>query len=219
MKIALCMIARNEEKIIQDAILSMTGLYDKAYVLDDGSTDDTRKAAENAGAAVVTADSPLRGFAEKRNFIARMAWSYPDFDAVVWNDCDQRLVVRGDRFEFRKQLEEQLLQWEALCIRLDHPVIPNFQATYSFAYLLGKGIEWTRPVHEALNTPVRPIDQSVAYMDCRDNRGHRSMNRKESIELDIEVMRDWLMKHPYDTHIQQKLMETIVFRNNLNKAR
>lgn len=218
MKIALCMIAKNEEKIIQDALLSMTGLYDKAFVLDDRSEDDTAKAAKNAGATVISSADwsvvNVSSFGFKRDATSLQA-EKEGFDAVVWNDCDQRLVVKGNRFELRRLLEEQLNEWEALCVKLDHPVIPNFQATYSFAYLLGKGIRWTRPIHETLNCPVRPIHESVAYMDCRNNEGYRSRNRMASIENDIRAMRYWLGEHPYDMHIQQKLMETVVFRNNL----
>ena len=51
-KLTLCMIARNEEEYIADALKSVQGLVDEIIVVDTGSTDKTVEVAREYGAKV-----------------------------------------------------------------------------------------------------------------------------------------------------------------------
>ena len=44
--ISLCMIVKNEEKILRRCLDSIKGLMDEIIIVDTGSTDNTRKIAE-----------------------------------------------------------------------------------------------------------------------------------------------------------------------------
>jgi len=54
MKVSLCMIVRNEEKLLAQAVASAEGLVDEVVVVDTGSTDRTVEVAARAGAIVIT---------------------------------------------------------------------------------------------------------------------------------------------------------------------
>ena len=51
-QISLCMIAKNEEKNIARALLSVRGLVDELIVVDTGSSDNTKKIAKSFGGKV-----------------------------------------------------------------------------------------------------------------------------------------------------------------------
>ena len=45
MTISLCMIVKNEEKILRRCLDSLNGIYDEAIIVDTGSTDSTKAIA------------------------------------------------------------------------------------------------------------------------------------------------------------------------------
>jgi len=51
--ISLCMIVKNEERFLEDALLSVAGVVDEICIVDTGSTDRTREIALAAGARVL----------------------------------------------------------------------------------------------------------------------------------------------------------------------
>ncbi len=84
--IALCMIARNEEQHIQRAIDSVKKCVNEIIVVDTGSGDNTRKIAQDCGAAVYDFKWE-NDFAKARNFALSMAKS----DWVLVLDADECL--------------------------------------------------------------------------------------------------------------------------------
>lgn len=52
-RLSLCMIVRNEERMLPDFLASVAGIWDELIVVDTGSEDDTPRLAEAAGARVL----------------------------------------------------------------------------------------------------------------------------------------------------------------------
>ncbi|MBS1707277.1 MAG: glycosyltransferase, partial [Armatimonadetes bacterium] len=84
--ISLCVIAKDEERVIGDLLKSVEGVFTQVVVVDTGSTDRTREIAAAHGAEVH--DFPwTMSFSEARNESLRHAtgrW-------VMWMDCDDTL--------------------------------------------------------------------------------------------------------------------------------
>lgn len=75
--ITLCMIAKNEEGYIGQAINSVTSIVDDIVVVDTGSTDDTKNIARSLGAKVIELDWDVydtsKGFSFPRNLSIKEA--------------------------------------------------------------------------------------------------------------------------------------------------
>ena len=83
-KITAILIARNEEKMIGDALESVS-FCDEIIVVDNGSIDKTKEIAEKAGAKVY----PIKtdDFSELRNF----GLSKAEHDWTLYIDADERI--------------------------------------------------------------------------------------------------------------------------------
>ena len=65
--ISLCMIVKNEEKILRRCLDSIKGLMDEIIIVDTGSTDNTRKIAEQYTEKVYDFEW-IHDFSAARNF-------------------------------------------------------------------------------------------------------------------------------------------------------
>jgi tetratricopeptide (TPR) repeat protein len=86
-RISLCVIARDEERMLRDCLASAAGAVDELVVVDTGSSDGTREVARAAGARVLElpwADD----FSAPRNEAARAATG----GFLLQLDADERLL-------------------------------------------------------------------------------------------------------------------------------
>jgi glycosyltransferase involved in cell wall biosynthesis len=86
--IALSMIVKNEEVMLQGCLESVREFVDEMIVVDTGSTDKTKQIALDAGAKVVDFDW-IDDFSAARNF----AKSQTKCDYIISLDADERLVL------------------------------------------------------------------------------------------------------------------------------
>lgn len=85
--ISVCMIVRNEESILEQAIISTQGLVDEIVVLDTGSTDNTVQLAKEQGCVVLTGGDRMHK-AQCRNQVMEVASG----DWVVILDADEQIA-------------------------------------------------------------------------------------------------------------------------------
>lgn len=89
-RISLCLIARDEERMLPGCLESVRGAVDELVVVDTGSADRTRELARAGGARVF--EQPWRGdFSAPRNEAARRATG----DWILQLDADERLAPGG----------------------------------------------------------------------------------------------------------------------------
>ena len=97
--ISLCMIVKNEEKILARCLDSIADLVDEIIIVDTGSTDDTKKIA--AGYTDRLYDFTWIGdFAAARNF----AFSKAEMEYIYSADADE--VLDGQNREAFRRLKE-----------------------------------------------------------------------------------------------------------------
>jgi hypothetical protein len=90
MRVAGCLIVRDEAAFLPDALASLAGAVDELVVVDTGSTDGTPDLARAAGATVVEIQW-AHDFAAARNVAhehTRAGW-------LLWLDADERLIDPG----------------------------------------------------------------------------------------------------------------------------
>ncbi len=96
-KISVLIIAKNDEDVIEKAIMSVKDLADEIVVVDGGSSDKTIEVAEKAGAKVVK--NEFKNFADQRNLAATFAHG----DWIFYLDSDERATP-----EFIKDLRSRM---------------------------------------------------------------------------------------------------------------
>ena len=100
--VSLCMIVKDEEKVIQACLDSIRHLVDEIIVVDTGSSDNTVKLATQAGAKVCS--YTWKGnFAEARNF----ALEHASGSWILVLDADEELApVSPEAFRQLLEVEE-----------------------------------------------------------------------------------------------------------------
>ncbi len=86
-KLSVCIIAKNEEKMLGDCIDSLSSCADEIIVVDTGSSDNTVNIAKNKGAKVFFFEWN-DSFADARNY----ALSQANGDFILSIDADERLL-------------------------------------------------------------------------------------------------------------------------------
>ena len=84
--VSLCMIVRNEEKVLARCLDSVRGIADEICITDTGSTDKTREIAQKYG--TVQAFPWCDDFSAARNFLFAQA----RMDYTLWLDADDVLL-------------------------------------------------------------------------------------------------------------------------------
>lgn len=91
--ISLCMIVRNEEKVLARCLDSMRGIADEICITDTGSTDKTREIARKYGS--VQEFLWCDDFSAARNF----SFAQAHMDYTLWLDADD-VILPSDRQKF-----------------------------------------------------------------------------------------------------------------------
>lgn len=163
----LAILAKNEEKNIENCIKYFDGVTDDILVLDDDSTDATAPLAQASGARIAKSPKTL-SFAAKRNECMRLA----KYDWILFIDADERpdkeLIAWLGRFEQHGNIAAYRIA------RMDHFWNTNLKrGEVSAAY--SKGIK-------------RLVDrrfakfEGVVHEDVKLLQGHTEAKSKGTIE-------------------------------------
>lgn len=192
MKIAVCVIAKNEARCIQRCLKSVAGIASELLVADTGSTDDTVALARKAGARVVSI--PWEDdFAKAKN--AALA-EVEGADWVIFPDADEWFEPGVAR-----RLEQLLAKHQAdptvqtLSMRLYNHLregeAPGFVPVVRV--LRGNiGLRYHGAVHEALLTPEgQPPQTRMAPPDqvSLQHDGYAGKRGREKPQRNIRLLR------------------------------
>jgi glycosyltransferase involved in cell wall biosynthesis len=163
--VSLCMIVKDEEVMLGDALDSVRGLVDEMIVYDTGSSDATVEIAKAHGATVIEGEW-RDDFAWARN----QTLNYAHGLWVLWIDADER--VRGDINALKVRLEDPFAPFESYSVRIQNVTGAGLTSTQHYANRLfrRKDCYWRGALHE-----------TVWY---RDNR--RTSYAAQSVEFHLE---------------------------------
>ena len=163
--VSLCMIVKNEEKVLARCLDSIVDLMDEIIIVDTGSTDATKKIA--AGYTNKIYDFEWIGdFAAARNF----AFSKASMEYIYSADADE--VLDGENREAFRRLKETLLPEIDMvqmyyANQLAHGTIYNFDRELRpklFKRL--RTFQWQGAIHEqvGLNPVIYDSEIEICHM-------------------------------------------------------
>jgi glycosyltransferase involved in cell wall biosynthesis len=197
MKVVLTMIVKDEEHVIERALLSCVDLIDAYCIVDTGSTDKTKEVIENFFAnhkriEGEIVDFPFTNFQECRNKSIEVGKNYGDWG--FWMDADEELQLNSkwNKNEFKanviKDKPDQIL-FDCIYSSLRY----NRAQLFKFS----SGYNWYGPVHEVLRSDKKdqaalgfPYGTVLIRPDGNSWKGDISKKYEEHAEILLKYQED-----------------------------
>ncbi|MBI4438354.1 glycosyltransferase [Candidatus Woesearchaeota archaeon] len=170
--ITLCMIARNEEKLIAQAIESVKDFVDEIIVVDTGSTDKTPSIARELGAEIHHSKWN-EDFSQARNFAIEKASSdwilAMDADEEIFKeDADKLMQMKEQPYDAYIFIQKNLTNTQGFGF------IPEARKGFSGFYpsfiirmfRTGKGIRYEGFVHETVDASLAKIKAKIGFSNA-----------------------------------------------------
>lgn len=158
--ISLCMIVKNEEKILGRCLDSIADLADEIIIVDTGSTDDTKKIAASYGAEIFDFKW-VDDFSAARNF----AFSKATCEYIYSADADE-VLSEENREKFRILKETLLPEIEIVQMKyanqLQFGTVYNFDEEYRpKLFKRNRNFVWEEPIHESVRLEPVVYDSDI----------------------------------------------------------
>ena len=161
--ISLCMIVKNEERVLGDCLASIRPWVDEIIVVDTGSTDRTAEIAVEYGAKVF--EFPwTESFSEARNQSLKHATG----DWILWMDADDTIPPEcGSRLRDVVLLSEEKVTGLMMQVRI--PPAPGevgrTVVDHVKLFRNGLGLEFEGRIHEQILEPIYRIGGEIRRTD------------------------------------------------------
>lgn len=172
--ISLCMIVKNESKVLSRCLDSIAGAVDEIIVVDTGSSDNTKDIAVGKGAKVF--DFPwCDDFSAARNF----SFSQASMDYIMWLDADD--VVEVEDFRKLQELKKNLTP-EISVVNMAYNAAFDPQGQPTFTYqrerLLRRrdNYRWEGAVHEVITPRGSVLNTDIAISHKKTGSGDPDRN-------------------------------------------
>lgn len=171
--ISLCMIVKNEEKVLKRCLDSVADLVEELIIVDTGSTDSTMKIAAAYPHARIYEFAWVDDFSAARNF----AFSKATQEYIYSADADE-VLDEENRKRFR--LLKQVLLPEVEIVQMKYGNQLQFGTVYNYdeeyrpkLFKRLREFVWQEPIHETINiTPViYDSDIVITHMPEKSHAG------------------------------------------------
>ncbi len=183
--LSVCMIVRNEEKVLEDCLKQVIRFSDELIIVDTGSQDTTKEIAACYTDKVY--DFAWNDdFAEARN----RSFSYATQPYVMWVDADH--IIDDEAVEkliaLKRDLGERQEPYGSVLMNYLSP--DNLKVPVSFHMIMrrGDGRKWIGAVHERY-----PVKEPVLYADVTIRHNERKENG-HPINLKSILYADYIKK-------------------------
>ncbi len=166
--ISLCLIVKNEEKVLDSCLSSVAGIPDEIIIVDTGSDDATKDIAERFGARVFDFEW-IDDFSAARNY----SFAQARMDYILWLDADDVLLPadRAKLLELKGTLQPHV---DAVTMMYNYTFDEGGNVTQtarrSRLVKRSKNFTWHGYVHEDLAPP-----ESHNYFDSDIAVTHRKL--------------------------------------------
>ena len=151
--IALCMIVKNEEKLLGKCLQSAKSLVDEIIVVDTGSTDRTMEIANEFGARVYQ-HAWQNSFSEARNH----ALNYVTSDWILQLDADEQLE-QGDIPLVRNLIQSK--HYHAIFVAI-YNYLPRGRTKLYFPRIFRRGkAHYEGIVHNQVAFAGKPLQSAI----------------------------------------------------------
>lgn len=188
--ISLCMIVKNEEKILSRCLDSICDLMDEIIIVDTGSSDQTKEIA--AAYTDKIYDFPwVDDFSAARNF----AFSKATKEYIYSADADE-VLSDENREQFRILKENMLPEIEIVQMKygnqLQYGTVYNFDEEYRpKLFKRQREFVWIEPIHE--NVRLEPVifdsDIVITHLPQQSHAKRDLQNFEKQIKKGIRLSR------------------------------
>lgn len=179
MKISVCIIAKNNEDCIENALKSVEKA-DEIIVLDTGSTDNTCKISRKYTDKVFENEYKWKdNFAEARNYCQKKATG----DYILVLDTDE--IIESTAIDELRFFTGTVLNLKVISQRTDQI---HYQPRF---YKNDPEIYWERPIHNYLNTSADSTCELIIWYG-RSKQHDRDPGRT------IRILSNWIKNNPDD---------------------
>lgn len=165
--ISLCMIVKNEEKILRRCIDSLKGIYDEAVIVDTGSTDATKAIAKEYTDKVYDFEW-IDDFAAARNF----AMSKATCDYIYMADADE-VLDEENRKKF--MILKEALDGDVEVVQMYYVNQLSNGSVYNFdreprakLYKRIREFKFVDPIHEVIREAPVVYDSDIDIMHLQE---------------------------------------------------
>ncbi len=170
--ISVCMIVKNEEKVLERCLRSLQGIWDELIIVDTGSSDKTKEIA-SCFTDKIYDFRWIDDFSAARNF----AFSKAGCDYIYSADADEVIdEINRQRF---LQLKEALIP-EVEIVQMWYVTPPEFNTTENFdkeyrpkLYKRMRQFTWIDPIHETVRLDPVVFDSDIEILH-RPHDSHAS---------------------------------------------
>lgn len=166
--ISLCMIVKNEEKILARCLDSIHDLVEEIIIVDTGSTDRTKEIASTYTEKIYDFEW-IDDFAAARNF----SFQFATKDYIYVADADE-VIDEENRKRFLRLKEVLLPEIDIVqmkyCNQLQYGTAYNFDEEYRpKLYKRQREFLWTEPVHEMVRLDPVVYDSDIEILHMPEN--------------------------------------------------
>ncbi len=178
--ISLCMIVKNEEKLLARCLHTASSLVDEIVVVDTGSTDRTREIAEQFTPLIYDFEW-VDDFAAARNY----AFSLATKEYILWLDADD--ILKDEDQKKLKALKESLpasTDSVSMLYHLSEDEYGNVTFSMRRNRLVRRSMNfrWIGAVHEYLEVYGTIMSSDVAVTHLSAGDGHDSTRNLDIYE-------------------------------------
>jgi glycosyltransferase involved in cell wall biosynthesis len=203
--ICLCMIVKNESKIIERCLAAVKDIIDYWIIVDTGSTDNTKEVIREYLKDIdgELHDCPWVNFAHNRNESLRLAAGKSDY--ILLCDADEEFV-------FDKSFNKEDLSDDAYMIRYAGSL------DYCVKYLIKDGLDWkyVGVTHEYITSTMEKTTGELkgSYINHYVDGGSRS----DKFERDVRLLKKGLKDEPNNDRYMFYLAQSYRDLGNNQKA-
>lgn len=165
--ISLCMIVKNEEKVIARCLESVEDIADEIVIVDTGSTDRTKEICSKYTNKIFDFQW-IDDFSAARNF----SYSKANMEYIMWMDADD-VILKEDLAKF-KELKISL-DSSVDTVMMKYNVGFDSEGNTTFSYYRerlskrSKDYKWIEPVHEHLEKDGNIINADISITHKKED--------------------------------------------------
>lgn len=161
--ISLCMIVRNEERVLGDCLNSVKGIFNQTIVVDTGSTDRTREIAKEHGVELYDFPWP-NSFSIARN----ESLKYAKGKWIFWMDADDTLPKQSAEIILRAaaMAPTDVVGFVVPVQFVENGVAGGTRVDHVKLFRNVPGLEFEGRIHEQILASLRRAGGQIARLDA-----------------------------------------------------
>lgn len=182
--ISLCMIVKNEEKVLERCLLSARDIADEIIIVDTGSSDSTKDIAKKFTDKIYDFKW-INDFSKARNY----SFSKANMEYILWLDADD-VILEEDKNKFinLKNNLDSNIDMIMMKYNVGFDEYGNVNFSYYRERLLKreKNFKWISPIHEVISPSGNIFYSDICITHKKEDFSYSRRN--------LEIFEDMLSK-------------------------